>query len=198
MALYTSNYFKNLAERKSYSITEELRMFSSKSVNENEKFDIFLSHSFLDKNEVYGIYLELKSKGYKVYVDWIVDSHLDRNNVTKKSAELIRNRLKNSNSLLLAISSNSAVSKWIPWELGYVDGNVNSCAILPISKDSTRHYTYKRVEYLLLYPYIKTARVDMGSEKIYVVESSNSYVDFQRWVSYKRNPEYNSKNINIL
>ncbi|WP_416850670.1 hypothetical protein [Flavobacterium sp. LT1R49] len=36
---------------------------------------------------------ELSNQGYSVYVDWIIDPELDRNNITKKSATLIRSRL---------------------------------------------------------------------------------------------------------
>ena len=53
-------------------------MFSIKNVPVSTKFDIFLSHSFLDKAEVQGLYQELTDFGYSVYVDWVVDPHLDR------------------------------------------------------------------------------------------------------------------------
>ncbi|CAM1339205.1 TIR domain-containing protein [Tenacibaculum aestuarii] len=198
MGLYTSNYLKNLAYNKKMVLNEELRFFSAKAINKAEKFDIFLSHSFLDKDEVLGIYHELKNKGYKVYVDWIVDSHLDRNKVTRESAELIRCRLKHSKSLLLAISSKVAMSKWIPWELGYVDGNTNKCAIFPVAKGAYNENTFNRSEYLMLYPYIKEASLNGLHNRIYAVESSNTYVEFDRWVKYDKKPEYNFANIDIL
>ncbi|MEM6722190.1 MAG: toll/interleukin-1 receptor domain-containing protein [Bacteroidota bacterium] len=198
MGLYTSNYLKRLALNEGSIIRESIRNFSNFKASPTRQFDIFLSHSYLDKDEVYGIYIDLTNKGYKVYVDWIVDNHLDRNNVTKKSAELIRNRLKHSKSLLLAISSNATMSKWIPWELGYVDGNTNQCAILPVAKESYGAKTFKRSEYLLLYPYVKRASLDSYYEKPYIVESSNSYVDFGGWVNSNKQPEYNFKNIDVL
>lgn len=198
MALYTSNYLKNLASNKRSIINESTRFFSQKGINKGETFDIFLSHSYLDKDEVNGLYIELTNKGYKVYVDWIVDRHLDRKNVTKKSAELIRNRLKNSKSLLLAVSSSSAMSKWIPWELGYVDGNSNNCAILPIARESYNEKTFTRSEYLMLYPYIKKASIDSSFNNLYTVESSNYYVDLKKWVQHDKKPEFNFKNIDIL
>jgi len=198
MALYTSKYLKNLASNKRSFINESKRIFSSKTTDMTETFDIFLSHSFLDKDEVYGIYIELTSKGYTVYVDWIVDSHLNRDNVTKESAELIRSRLKHSKSLLLGISPSATMSKWIPWELGYVDGNTNSCAIFPVSRETSGEKTFKRSEYLLLYPYIKLASLEGLSGRIYTVESSNSYIEFDNWVKYNKDPIFNYKNINIL
>jgi hypothetical protein len=179
MGLYTSKYLKNLASNRRSVVTESQRQFSSKPAGKTERFDIFLSHSFLDKDEVYGIYIELTNKGYKVYVDWIIDSHLNRDSVTKESAELIRNRLKYSKTLLLALSPSASMSKWIPWELGYVDGNTNSCAIFTI-------------------PYIQLASLDGFSNRIYTVESSYTYVDFGNWVKNNRKPNFNSKSINIL
>lgn len=126
MAIYTSTYLKNIASEKG-SIFEN-KLFSAQG-GAKDYYDIFLSHSFLDKDEVKGLYLELTDLGYSVYVDWIVDPNLDQSNVTKESAELIRKRMKSSRSLLLAISTNAEMSKWIPWKLGYIDGDTNMDAI---------------------------------------------------------------------
>lgn len=187
MPLLTSSYL-----RSKYSdtlITEQKRNFSA--VDKSKlKFDIFLSHSFLDREEVYGLYRELTEMGFSVYVDWIVDSNLDRNNVTKETAELIRNRMKNSRSLLLAVSTNAQMSKWMPWELGFVDGNTGRCAIVPVSKDNLNLTTFNRVEYLKLYPYIDRVNDKNNKMKLWINESSDTYVEFDSWISgnnpYKR------------
>jgi hypothetical protein len=76
MGIYSSTYFKTLASTKQRIF--EQKMFSIKNVPVSTKFDIFLSHSFLDKAEVQGLYQELTDFGYSVYVDWVVDPHLDR------------------------------------------------------------------------------------------------------------------------
>jgi hypothetical protein len=178
MSLYTSNYLKSIA--RSYTINENRRQLFS--ANENAQFDIFLSHSFLDREEVKGLYIELTNLGYSVYVDWIIDSHLDRTNVTKRTAELIRKRLKCSKTLLLAISANAEMSKWMPWELGYVDGNTNKCAIIPVSKDNTTLQSFKRVEYLLLYPFIKKEKNTLLQDKLWAVEESDVYILFEQWI----------------
>ncbi|QNR23925.1 toll/interleukin-1 receptor domain-containing protein [Croceimicrobium hydrocarbonivorans] len=153
MGIYSSAELKSIATKKQRLF--EKKMFSARDVPVTTKFDIFLSHSFLDKMEVQGLYQELTDFGYSVYVDWIVDPHLDRTRITKKSATLVRDRMKNSKTLLLAISTNVAMSKWIPWELGYVDGNTNKCAIIPVSKEGTPPKSFKGSEYLILYPFIK-------------------------------------------
>ncbi len=181
MAIFTSSYLKS--RYSSSLITEQKQTFSN--IDKSQlKFDIFLSHSFLDRDEVLGLYRELTDIGFKVYVDWIVDPELDRSNVTKATAELIRNRMRNSKTLLLAISTNATMSKWMPWELGYVDGKRGRCAIVPVSKDNNNLSSYNRVEYLKLYPYIqKRTLKNTNIYKLWVWEDDNTYVIFDSWVT---------------
>lgn len=193
MALYTSTYLKNLA--RTNSLILENRIFSERKKLHTD-FDIFLSHSFLDKEEVKGIYKELTDMGFSVYVDWIIDPDLDRSKVTKETAELIRKRMKMSKTLLLAVSENAALSKWMPWELGYVDGNTSRCALLPISQDNRHRTEFTRAEYLLLYPYVKQALINY-SINTYITESGHTYVSLKDWVK-GTSPSYKSTNINQL
>ena len=148
MNIVTESYLRNAARRR--SLNEDIRMFSN-SRNSNS-FDVFLTHSFADRDIVAGIYNELHDLGLKVYVDWIVDPDLDRRNVTKESAERIRTRMASSKSLIYAFSVHSGFSKWMPWELGFVDANTHKCAILPIAQVSG--FSFNRTEYLKLYPII--------------------------------------------
>lgn len=182
MAIYTSEYLKGLASKNRFLFESQQNVFSERKVPENTEFDIFLSHSFLDKSEIQGLYQELTDFGFKVYVDWIIDPHLDRKNVTKTSAKLIQTRLKFSKSLLLAISTNAAMSKWMPWELGYVDGHTNKCAIIPVSNERNPPKYFKGTEYLLLYPFIKKAKTENGIDKLWVIESEFSYSIFDTWI----------------
>lgn len=194
MALITSSYLNERASTRTFSATEKLLL---ESKGEDYPFDIFLSHSFLDKKNVKGLYDILTASGHSVYVDWINDPQLNRNNVTQKTAELVRKRMKASKSLLLAISINAALSKWIPWELGYVDGSVNKCAIVPVSDDLIAPKKFDRAEYLLLYPYIKRANIDY-QEKLYLVESGNSYVTVEDWLKRGSKPIFKSLNIDSI
>ena len=102
--IYTNTYLRTLSRTK--TLTESRKMFSAQS-EPHTSFDIFLSHSYLDKEDVEGLYIELTRMGFKVYVDWIIDPNLDRTNVTKATATIIQNRLKCSKALLLAISGTS-------------------------------------------------------------------------------------------
>lgn len=192
MSLYTSSYLKGLSKAK--SLNESTRFFSS-TLKTRTSFDIFLSHSFLDKDEVEGLYLELSKIGYSVYVDWIIDPQLDRSNVTKESATLIRLRMKSCKSLLLATSINATVSKWIPWELGYVDGHTNKCAIIPVSPNDFAPESYEGTEYLSLYPFIKKHPTTQQREILWVIEAANKYVNFEDWLRREMKPEIHNRNI---
>ena len=185
MSLYSSSYLKNLAS--SRPIQAKTKLFTESRKIETG-FDVFLSHSFLDKEEVEGLYIELTDFGLKVYVDWIVDPQLDRNNVTKESAALIRNRMNTSKSLLLAISTNASISKWMPWELGYMDAKTTKCAIVPVSNAAILPKSYKGVEYLSLYPFIKKLATDLKVDKLWIIEDSNKYIAFDDWFYKNQKP----------
>ncbi|SHM77012.1 toll/interleukin-1 receptor domain-containing protein [Mucilaginibacter sp. OK098] len=189
MALYTSNYLKNVSRNKTSN--ERINLSEQRNISHGS-FDIFLCHSYLDKEEVEGLYLELTKTGFTVYVDWIVDPQLDRSNVTKESAELVRRRLRTSKTLLLAISANAALSKWMPWELGYVDGNTQLCALIPVAPGSSQITSFTRTEYLMLYPYVeKPNDLTRFRDKLWTVDGANSYVEFDNWIR-GRKPTYES------
>lgn len=128
--------FKMSEVKRKASASLGLKNASRELIYENSKelrsYDIFLSHSFRDAEVVYGIKKTIEEMNYTVYVDWIEDSQLDRENVTKETAELLRNRMKSSKSLFWAHSENAKKSKWMPWELGYFDSLKEKVAIVPI------------------------------------------------------------------
>ena len=187
MALFTSSDLRGVYNKNINSLNESFRTRNF-SANINSTFDIFLSHSFLDREEVLGLYTELTNRRFSVYVDWIVDPHLDRNNVTRQSAELLRTRMHASKTLLLAISHNASVSKWMPWELGYVDGKTGFCAIVPISKDNQNRYSYQGVEYLSLYPYLDSATTVVGEPEIWINDGDGAYTNLHSWIVNKTKP----------
>jgi hypothetical protein len=180
MGIYSSDELKRIASQRRTLF--EKAVTDARSITQTS-FDIFLSHSFLDKQEVQGLYQELTGFGYSVYVDWIIDPHLDRMNVTKASATLVRFRMKCSKSLLMAVSINAAISKWMPWELGYVDGDTNRCAIIPVSREKTLPKSFKGAEYLQLYPFIKKLPTKGGTDALWVIESEYKYSIFETWFS---------------
>lgn len=132
-----------------------------------------------------------------MYVDWIIDPHLNRDNVTKDTAKIIRDRMKASKALMLAISTNVNLSKWIPWEFGFADGRASWCAIFPVAESITPPKAFERSEYLLLYPYIKQATLGITQE-LFLIESAHSYVLVDNWIQRNASPEYKSLNIENL
>lgn len=153
--IFTDAEIKRLGARATRSFSKGLEarnIFESKQSN---RFDVFISYNYSDTDTIRALYDHLTDMGLSVYVDFIVDKHLPRHNVTKKTAEIIQDRLKNSKSLLYVLSSNSQMSKWMPWELGYVDGHTSKCAIMPISQ-SEYNRNFVRQEFLTLYPTVES------------------------------------------
>lgn len=177
MNFYTKSYLSELSEAR----RKGTKTFSS-AINENRRlsyFDIFLSHSFKDKKYIYGLYLELTSKGYSVYVDWIIDPQLKRDNVTKETVNRIRQRMKQSRSLIYATSENASNSKWMPWELGFMDGNKGRCAILPITDYDDD--VFEGQEFLSAYPYI--SKGDYSHSDLKVQTSTYTTKTVTDWIN---------------
>jgi hypothetical protein len=57
-------------------------------------FDIFLSHSVRDADLILGLKRMLEAEGCTVYVDWIDDADLDRQNVKAATAARLRERMR--------------------------------------------------------------------------------------------------------
>ena len=116
-------------------------------------FDVFLSHSSLDKIKVLGIYHLLTSRGYKVYLDSVCDPGLNRTSVTKSTAITLRRRMTQCRSLFVATSANTPSSQWVPWELGFTDGLTGKAAVLPILPAGT--VSFGGLTYFELYPTVQ-------------------------------------------
>lgn len=190
--IYSTKYFEQIAENnlQTFSNTIEKAILNeNKTQNEwsnftGDEFDIFLSHSYLDKKIIYGIYLELTKLGYSVYIDWLKDPELNRTKVTSETADKIRERLFQSKCLFYATTTNSKRSNWMPWELGFMDGNNQKVAILPMTENHETEFL--RMEYLELYPYIEKQTVSGSKEqKLWVCNSDKCYTTFDRWITGK-------------
>lgn len=169
----------------------KVKLLLEKSLNEqrsfsgvNKTYDIFLSHSTDDAELVTGLKLEIEDMGYSVYIDWIEDPELNRANVTKDTALLLQERMKNCTALIYAFSENAVNSKWMPWELGYFDGIKGKVAVLPISKSSK--YDFEGAEYLGIYYYVQIDPHE-GTTKndLWVHEAFSSYIYYKEWLTGK-------------
>lgn len=125
--ILNKEYLSINAKNKNITNTSETKdaiLMQNKKVakRNNEKrrvsqYDVFLSHSSLDKKDILSLVDLFVNAGYAVYVDWIEDEELDRSEVTPKTAQLLKKRMNSSQGLAYVASSNTAQSKWCPWEL---------------------------------------------------------------------------------
>jgi hypothetical protein len=155
MRFFTVNEIRKAAssEIASYRSAQTILKENSRAFYAGKTYDIFLSHSFSDAELVLGVKKALEREGYSVYVDWIEDSQLSRDNVTKETAQHIKNRMHACKALIYATSENAKHSKWMPWELGYFDGHKpGQVSILPLLESDTDRF--KGQEYLSLYQVI--------------------------------------------
>lgn len=145
------------------------------------KYDLFISHSFQDKELVAGLAYLFREAGYIVYIDWINDSKLVRTNVTPDTAKTIKNRIEGSKGTAYISTSNSTSSKWCPWELGVSDGYNGKVCILPIMNSRT----FKGQEYLCLYPYLDYETNQTGKFDFWVTDQNNAkkYINLRAWLS---------------
>jgi hypothetical protein len=172
----------------SYDYLNENSMFKSESaidLNEYKEFDIFLSHSYDDRKIIPALKRQLELLGYSVYVDWINDKLMSRQNVTPKTAKILQKRMNQSKSLFYATSENTPNSKWMPWELGYFDGLKDKrVAILPLKKNNNFSENFKGQEYLGLYYYVDISQLSNSTKKaLFINESSNKYANYDRWLN---------------
>lgn len=158
MAFYTLSQAREAARRSggntTYSADTILRK-ESKSCRTS--FDVFLSHAYLDAQAILGVKAVLEAMNLTVYVDWIDDRELDREKVTPATADKLRQRMRQSASLIFATSRASVNSKWMPWELGYFDGfRPGRIAVFPLVNAAGDSFVGQ--EYIGLYPRIEQLR----------------------------------------
>jgi len=194
MPLLNENQLRSLAKARSSRFNESNDRALQKRAMDSaalSSFDIFLSHSYLDKELIVGITDYLEKMGYVVYVDWKQDGQLTRENVTKETAQIVRGRITQSKSLFFATTESARDSRWMPWELGFMDGQKGKSAILPVSASETSSDRYKGQEYLGVYPYITGNNDTSGKPRLWVHEDAETYVVFEAWLGgkqpYKRN-----------
>lgn len=118
-------------------------------VSKDEKFDIFLSHSYTDSLLARRVKNKLESYGFSVYVDWINDPQFDRRYVNRKTAERLQLRMRQSRSLAFLDTEDARLSKWTPWEVGFMDSCTKHVFIIPIREEVIEARDYKGQEFFL-------------------------------------------------
>ena len=173
-------------EARSYLLQEGVTFEKSLRFDAAEQYDLFISHSFKDKDLVVGLKHLFKKAGYKVYIDWIDDAQLDRNRVNEYTASTIKNRMKSCKALTYVSTENTPSSQWCPWELGLGDGMLNKVCILPVMKGD-----YKGQEYLSLYPYLRYAEyADKAVYDFWLYDQNDQkkYILLKTWIRESKKP----------
>lgn len=175
MAFFTKDEARAAARaQRVYKSDDQILRESVSAARDYENFDIFLSHSSQDAELVRGVKLLLEAQGLRVYVDWIADPQLDRTKVSKATAELLRKRMSQCQSLIYMATQNAAGSKWMPWELGYFDGlRKGNVAILPLTDRAEAAFSGQ--EYLGLYPIVQKGAYMNGAKDVFVEERGHRW-----------------------
>lgn len=145
-------------------------------------YDIFLSYSFLDLEYAKIIFHMLTELKLKVYMD-VMDPKMDRTIVNGETAYKLAKKMDRCKSLIYIYSKASSVSKWCPWELGYMSAQKKfKCAKLPIVLNKTDN-TYEKQEYLELYPTIDYERTKESNIFTFWVNSENESKTILKWIN---------------
>lgn len=107
MAFLTESEVRARASRVTQRLQKSAgRVLAEDSAAVEDAFDIFLSHSSAEPEEILlGIKALLEDFGLKVYVDKYSDPQLSSDNVTRQTAEILRARMRQSQSLLYVHSA---------------------------------------------------------------------------------------------
>jgi hypothetical protein len=185
MTLFNSSELKqwgSLITRSYNKAADVILKESFSAYKSTSEYDIFLSHSYKDKEVILGLKGFIESLGYSVYIDWVVDTQLDRTFVSRETAKLLKDRMKSCKCLFYAFSMNSPNSVWMPWELGLFDGIKGKAAVLPINDSGFVQNEFKGQEYLELYPYIDKGNDNTGKMRLWICVDSIAYVTFDAWL----------------
>ncbi|WP_375381072.1 toll/interleukin-1 receptor domain-containing protein [uncultured Sphingomonas sp.] len=150
-------------------------------------FDVFLSHSSNEPEDILlGIKGFLEDAGLSVYVDKYTDPQLSPDEVTPETAEVLRGRLRASRTLLYVYSRHSKLSRWMPWELGFMDGAGGRIRVAPVMQ--TAQNAFEGEQYLGLYPYLDRATISgRSTSALWINRGSQEYARYSEWVYGKEN-----------
>lgn len=126
------------------------------------KYDVFLSHSTLDKKIILGMRAQLVDEGLSVYVDTVEDPDLGARELSHLVAERLKARMRQCRALLYIVTPNTTRSRWMPWELGFFDGYRGKVGIVPVVEG---HDNYKPDAFDSFYPRVYLEPVVLGIEE---------------------------------
>lgn len=170
-SLSNESYNSNLGEVMGFQTTAPY--------NKTKIDNIFLSYSSKDKEYINSIIDILESNNGQVYTD-IQDNDLPQETNRETATELKR-KIKKIPKTIVFVTTNSHLSKWIPWELGLADGskNIEDIAIFP-SEDKINDGEWSNQEYLGIYDKIMKDDKDI----FYVSDYKGNYkCSLKDWIN---------------
>lgn len=86
----------------------------------HNRYDVFLSHSSYDTQQLLSLKQKLNAEGLVVYIDWVNDKvMMDRKNQNEDTWTVLKLRMKESEKMLFVMTDNSLRSAWTPKEIDY-------------------------------------------------------------------------------
>jgi hypothetical protein len=137
-------------------------------------------------NLVLGIKALLEERGLTVYVDWISDPQLDRSKVTADTADHLRARMRQCDSLIYAVTTNATSYKWMPWEVGYFDGHrgKDHIAIMPFVENQDDNFSGQ--EYLSLYAVVRKDQYKNGAHGEFVEAIGRHWMPLKNFTRHSK------------
>ena len=130
-------------------LAQQLRQ--QKSVQYVKMYDLFVSHSYQDKEQVRSFVKKANAAGLSCYVDWTADREfLRRSLVSQYTEEVLKFRMQHAKRLAYLSSERSRASKWVAFELQYYRDIVQR-EILMIVLDGEDSHDFPIVELLDAY-----------------------------------------------
>ena len=84
------------------------------------RYDVFLSHSSYDTQQLLSLKQKLNAEGLVVYIDWVNDKvMMDRKNQNEDTWTVLKLRMEESEKMLFVMTDNSLRSAWTPKEIDY-------------------------------------------------------------------------------
>ena len=151
----------------------------SRAFTPTKTYDVFISHRTSDAELVWGLKTVIEAEGLSTYIYWAENPSVVTQPVTRDTADGLREKMRSCRALIYADTPAAASSKWMPWELGYVDGYRERVAIFPVAQGTATATTYNGQEYLGIYPWVRESSV---AGRLAVVDRSMFINFLKEWV----------------
>lgn len=123
-------------------------------------FDIFMSHSSSNKEQIHALMKELNQKELICYIDWVEDrNELKRDLSCSETAEVIVRRILQSKVFVYVMTEEGLASTWCAWELGIAHAFKKPIAVVRLEDVDTYP------EYIDIYPQFQATQISTDLPK---------------------------------